>query len=100
MQWSESVKHLGNLVDSTLFDSLDCRYKRSMFIGYVNKRISKFCHLQPHILINLFKHTVALSLDLVVGGRIKKLYHYMACGGTKTFEFAQYYPYMDVRSLA
>ena len=26
-----------------------------MFIGYVNKLISKFGHLQPHILINLFK---------------------------------------------
>ena len=54
VQWSESVRHLGNFVDSTLSDSLDCRYKRSMFIGYVNKLISKFGHLQPHILINLF----------------------------------------------
>ena len=26
-----------------------------MFIGYVNKLISKFGHLQPHILINVFK---------------------------------------------
>ena len=49
------MRHLGNFVDSTLSDSLDCRYKRSMFIGYVNKLISKFGHLQPHILINLFK---------------------------------------------
>ena len=31
VQWSESVMHLGNL-----YDPLDCRYKRSMFIGYVN----------------------------------------------------------------
>ena len=51
VQWSESVRHLGNFVDSTLSDSLDCRYKRSMFIGYVNKLMSKFGHLQPHILI-------------------------------------------------
>ena len=55
VQWSESVRHLGNCVDSTLSGSLDCRYKRSMFIGNVNKHISKFGHLQPHILINLFK---------------------------------------------
>ena len=27
VQWSESVRHLGNFVDSTLSDSLDCRYK-------------------------------------------------------------------------
>ena len=50
VQWSESVRHLGNCVDSTLSDSLDCRYKRSMFIGNVGKLISKFGHLQPHIL--------------------------------------------------
>ena len=50
VQWSESI---GNFVDSTLSDSLDCRFKRSMFIGYVNKVISKFGHLQPHILIKL-----------------------------------------------
>ena len=55
VQWSESVRHLGNFVGSTLSDSLDCRYKRSMFIGYVNELISKFGHLQPHILINIFK---------------------------------------------
>ena len=28
VQWSESVRHLGNFVDSTLSDTLDCRYKR------------------------------------------------------------------------
>ena len=55
VQWSENVRYLGNLVDSTLSDSLDCRYTRSMFIGYANKYISKFDHLRPHILINLFK---------------------------------------------
>ena len=55
VQWSEGVRHLGNLVDFTLSDSLDCRYKRSLFIGYFNKLISKFGHLQPHILINIFK---------------------------------------------
>ena len=55
VQWSESVRHLGNFVDSTQSDSLDCRYKRSMFIGYGNKLISKFGHLKPHLLINLFK---------------------------------------------
>ena len=44
LQWSESVRHLGNIVDSTLSVSLDCRYKQSMFIGYVNKLIRKFGH--------------------------------------------------------
>ena len=39
VQWSESVRYPDNFVDSTLSDSLDCKYKRSMFIGYVNKLI-------------------------------------------------------------
>ena len=47
-----NTRHLGNFVDVALSDSLDCRYKRSMFIGYVNKLISKFGHLQPKL--NLF----------------------------------------------
>ena len=54
VQWSESVRHIGNFVDSTLSDSLDCRYKRSMVFGYVNKLISKLGHLQPHILLLFF----------------------------------------------
>ena len=54
VQWANEVKHLGNIVQSTLSDDGDCRFKRSMFIGYVNKLISKFGHLQPDVLINLF----------------------------------------------
>ena len=45
IEWVDNVRHIGNFVDATLSDSLDCRYKRSMFIGYVNKLISKFGHL-------------------------------------------------------
>ena len=54
VQWADEVKHLGNIVQSSLSDDGDCRFKRSMFIGYVNKLISKFGHLQPDVLINLF----------------------------------------------
>ena len=54
IEWAHNVRHFGNLVDVTLSDSLDCRYKRSMFIWYVNKLISKFGHLQPKVLLNLF----------------------------------------------
>ena len=48
------LRHLGNFVDVALSDSLVYRYKRSMFIGYVNKLISKFGHLHPKVLLNLF----------------------------------------------
>ena len=44
MEWADNLRHLGNFVDVALSDSLDCRCKRSMFIGYVNKLISKFGH--------------------------------------------------------
>ena len=93
VQWSESVRHLGNFVDSTLSHSLDCRYKRSMFIGYVNKLIIKFGHLQPHILINLFK-TYCCSFFGSSTWRLN------SAGGTQTFDFAEYYTYMVVRAFA
>ena len=54
IEWADNVRHLGNFVDAALSDSLDCRYQRSMFIGYVNKLISRFGHLQPKVLLNLF----------------------------------------------
>ena len=49
IEWEDNVRRLGNFVDATLSDSSDCRYKRSIFIGYVNKLISKFGHLQPSL---------------------------------------------------
>ena len=54
IEWVDNVRYLGNFVDATLSDSVDCRYNRSMFICYVNKLISKFGHLQPKVLLNLF----------------------------------------------
>ena len=55
VQWyNEEVKHLGNIVQCSPSDAADCRFKRSIFIGYVDKLISKFGHLQPDVLINLF----------------------------------------------
>ena len=98
MQWSDIVRHLGNFVDSTLSDSLDCRYNRLMFIGYVNKLISKFGHLQPHILINVFK-----AYFCFVSGQWRfNSAGFKSCTttGTKTFEFAKYYPHAVVRSFA
>ena len=60
-----------NFVDATLSDSVDCRYKHSMFIGYVNKLISKFGHLQPKVLLNLFIHIVVLFMDPLHVGYIR-----------------------------
>ena len=67
VQWLESVRHLDTLLDSTLSDSLDTE---DQCTGVVNKLISKCRHLQPHILISLFK-TWLFFFYLVVGGRIR-----------------------------
>ena len=67
VQWSESVRHIGTLLDSTLSDSFDTE---DQCTGFVSKLISKCRHLQPHILISLFK-TWLFFFYLVLGGRIR-----------------------------
>ena len=66
IEWEDSVRHPGNFVDATLSDTMDCRYKHLMFIGYINKLISKFGHLQPKVLLNLFNTFFAWILDMEV----------------------------------
>ena len=36
VQWSESVRHLGILLDTTMSDSLDCRYIRCLLHILIN----------------------------------------------------------------
>ena len=65
VQWANEVKHHSNILQSSLSNDGDCRFKRSMFIGYVNRLISKFGHLQPDVLINLFNTYCCFSMDRV-----------------------------------
>ena len=79
-EWAANVKLLGNFVDATLSDSLDCRYKRLMFIGYVNKLISKFGHLQPKVVfrqINSFFSTNSFQCRNIVSHPLvqRPIYH-------------------------
>ena len=55
LQWVDKVRHLGNLINNTCTDLLDCNFKRSMFIGYVNKLRCNYGKVQYNVLINLFK---------------------------------------------
>lgn len=55
LSWKESVRHLGNFIDTTMTDQIDCITKKSMFIGYVNKLRANYSKLHPRALINLFK---------------------------------------------
>ena len=49
------VIHLGNNLNISCNDELDCQIKTSHFIGYVNKLIVNFGHLRGNVLNKLFK---------------------------------------------
>ena len=49
------IKHLGNNLNISCNDKLDCQIKSSHFIDYVNKLIVNFGHLQGNVLNKLFK---------------------------------------------
>ena len=55
LKWLDKVKHLGNFINTDYNEIIDCNFKKSLFIGYVNKLGSNFGKLQSKILINLFK---------------------------------------------
>ena len=46
IKWQRSVKHLGNIIDQKLSDVEDCRFKKSILIGNVNKFIGITVHLR------------------------------------------------------
>ena len=46
IKWQRSVKHLGNIIDQKLSDVEDCRFKKSILIGNVNKFIGNYSTLK------------------------------------------------------
>ena len=55
IEWVSEIKHLGNNLNISFNDELDCQIKTSHFIGYVNKLIVNFGHLRGNVLNKLFK---------------------------------------------
>ena len=55
IEWVPEIKHLGNNLNISCNDELDCQIKTSHFIDYVNIRIVKFGHLRGNVLNKLFK---------------------------------------------
>ena len=51
----DKVRHLGNIIDKDCNEVNDCTFKKSMFIGNVNKLRKKIGKMQPSVLANLFK---------------------------------------------
>ena len=54
-KWVDKVKHLGNYINKDCNEVTDCNFKKSLFIGYVNKLRSNFGKMQLSTLISLFK---------------------------------------------
>ena len=55
LEWTDTVRHLGNFIDTTCTDYIDCIVKKSYFIGYVNKLEVNFGKMTHNVLIYLFK---------------------------------------------
>ena len=54
IEWVDNVRHLGNFVDVALSCTLDCGYKRSMFIGHLNNNNNNNC-LKSNIQTDLIR---------------------------------------------
>ena len=55
LKYYETVPHLGNFFNTDNNCTSDINYKCSSFIGYFNKMMSHYSHLQPDVLCRLFK---------------------------------------------
>ena len=55
LEWTDKIRHLGNFIDTTCTDYIDCITKKSYFIGYINKLKVNFGKMTHNVLINLFK---------------------------------------------
>ena len=53
--WVNDVRHLGNYINKSLSDKLDCQKKVSPFIGSDNKLNANFRNLQHDVIARLFK---------------------------------------------
>ena len=42
LKWMDKVKHLGNFINKDCNEISDCNFKKSLYIGYVNKLGSNF----------------------------------------------------------
>ena len=55
LEWPDKVRHVGNFIDTTCTDYIDCIANKSYFNGYVNKLKPNFEKMTHNVLINLFK---------------------------------------------
>ena len=55
VEWKEEVRHLGNIISSTLSDAPDCALKRSQLIRFVNIMMNgNYINVHTDILCRLF----------------------------------------------
>ena len=63
ISWVDEIKHLGNYINQSLSDKLDCQYKVSSFIHVlvvcgVNKLNANFGNLQTDVILDCLNHIV------------------------------------------
>ena len=68
--WMDKVRHLGNIIDKDYNEVYYCTFKKSMFIGYVNKLRSNFGKMQPSVIAIYLKHIVVLFMARNYGNLI------------------------------
>ena len=66
--WYDKVRHLGTFFSCNINDSTGVTHKRSYFIGYFNKLMSKFAFIQPVILSICVKHYPMDFINTVYSG--------------------------------
>ena len=55
LKWVDKVKHLENYMNKDCNEVTDCNFKKSLFIGYVNKLRNNFSKMQLSTYLSLFK---------------------------------------------
>ena len=54
IRWVDQIRHLGNFLNTSLNDNIDCHMKIFSFYRYVNKLNANVCHLQTTVLSRFF----------------------------------------------
>ena len=84
--WVNDVRHLGNHINKSLSDKLDCQHKLSTFIGSVNKLNPILKIYSMMLLLDCSNPIVVHSMALKHGALIHQTINAFVYHGTKVFE--------------
>ena len=84
--WVNDVRHLGNYINKSLSDKLDCQQKVSTFIGSVNKLMPILETCSMMLLLDCSNPIVVHSMALKHGALIHQIINAFVYHGTRVFE--------------